>query len=273
MKCPNCQTENRKGRKFCSNCGQPLQIQCASCKAVNEPGEKYCGECGSPLYPVQHTSSMPLPKPAADVPTSFASGRYTVKKKLGEGGKKKVYLAHDTVLDRDVAFALIKTEGLDDSARTRITREAQAMGRLGDHPHIVTVFDYGDEGGQPYIVQPCITGGDVEDLIKKAPEHKVPIEEVIKIGKAVCQGLIFSHSQGIIHRDLKPGNVMLTADGTAKICDFGLAIAMDMSRLTVAGMMVGTVSYMPPEQAMGGQIFFRSHALRDGHREAALRGG
>jgi len=79
-------------------------------------------------------------------PTSFANGRYQVKRFLGEGGKKKVYLAHDTLLDREVAFALIKTEGLDETSRTRIQREAQAMGRLGSHSHIVTVFDLGQEG-------------------------------------------------------------------------------------------------------------------------------
>ncbi len=88
------------------------------------------------------TLSMP-PSQLQDQPTSFANGRYEVKRFLGEGGKKKVYLAQDTLLDREVAFALIKTEGLDDISRTRITREAQAMGRLGSHPHIVTVFDLG----------------------------------------------------------------------------------------------------------------------------------
>jgi len=82
------------------------------------------------------------------VPSCFADGRYQVKKFLGEGGKKRVYLAHDTLLDREVAFALIKTEGLDETSRTRIQREAQAMGRLGSHPHIVTVFDLGQEDGQ-----------------------------------------------------------------------------------------------------------------------------
>ena len=93
---------------------------------------------------VQSTSASP--HPAAQVveqPTSFANGRYEVKRFLGEGGKKKVYLARDTTLDREVAFALIKTEGLDETSRTRIQREAQAMGRLGSHPHIVTVFDLG----------------------------------------------------------------------------------------------------------------------------------
>jgi len=85
-------------------------------------------------------------------PASFCDGRYQVVRFLGEGGKKRVYLAHDTKLDRDVAFALIKTDGLDAEGLARIKREAQAMGRLGDHPHIVSVFDIGEEASQPYVV-------------------------------------------------------------------------------------------------------------------------
>jgi len=188
------------------------------------------------------------------MPTSFASGRYQVKKFLGEGGKKKVYLAHDTLLDRDVAFALLKVEKLDDTARARIKREAQAMGRLGDHTNIVNVFDIGEHEGQPYIVLPLMPGGDVEGLIEKAPEHRLPIEQAISVAKSVCLGLEYAHSKGIVHRDLKPGNVWLSADGTVKIGDFGLALAVDLSRLTESGMMVGTFHYMPPEQAMGGEV-------------------
>jgi tetratricopeptide (TPR) repeat protein len=128
------------------------------------------------------------------------------------------------------------------------------MGRLGDHPHIVTVYDFGDHEGQPYMVLPLLPGGDVEGLIEKASEHKLPLDKAIEIARCVCKGLEFAHSKGIIHRDLKPGNVWLSADGTAKIGDFGLAMAVDLSRLTQSGMMVGTVSYMPPEQAMGGKV-------------------
>ena len=255
MKCPKCQAENPDRRKFCRECGAKLIGVCPQCGAENPPDDKFCGECGFSLTePAIASPAPPSPKSAPSVPTSFASGRYQVKKFLGEGGKKKVYLAHDTVLDRDVAFALIKTEKLDESARTRIKREVQSMGRLGDHPHMVNVYDFGDHEGQPFIVLPLLPGGDIEGLIKNAPDHKLPLDKCMDITRSVCKGLEFAHGKGIIHRDIKPGNVWMSADGTAKVGDFGLAVAVDLSRLTQAGMMVGTVSYMPPEQAMGGKV-------------------
>ena len=189
-----------------------------------------------------HSSADPgtLAPAALEQPTSFGNGRYQVTRFLGEGGKKKVYLAQDTLLDREVAFALIKTEGLDEVSRTRITREAQAMGRLGSHPHIVTVFDLGQEADQPYMVTELMGGGDVEGVLEDATDHRLPLEQAIDIAKETCRGLEFAHSRGIVHRDLKPGNVWLTGDGIAKIGDFGLAVAIDRSRLTTEGMMVGT---------------------------------
>ena len=147
---------------------------------------------------------------------------------------------------------------MDDASRTRVSREAQAMGRLGSHPHIVTIFDLGDHEGQPYMVTELMEGGDVEGLIEHAPEHRISLERAISIAKELCLGLEFAHSKGVIHRDLKPGNVCLTSDGTAKIGDFGLAVSIDRSRLTQEGMMVGTVSYMPPEQAMGSEVTARA---------------
>jgi len=96
---------------------------------------------------------------------------------MGEGGRKRVYLAHDTRLDRDVAFSLIKTEGLDASGLARVRREAQATGRLDDHPNVVTVYDIGEEAGQAYIVSQLIEGSSVEDLVDQAPDHQLPIDQ------------------------------------------------------------------------------------------------
>ena len=93
------------------------------------------------------------------------------------------------------------------------------MGRLGSHPHIVTVFDLGEHEGQPYMVTELMGGGDVEGLIEDATDHCLPLEQAIGITRETCRGLEFAHSRGIVHRDLKPGNVWLTADGTAKIGD------------------------------------------------------
>lgn len=225
MNCPQCHTTTLDGSRFCPACGYSL------------------GEESIPPSPsAQHSPGLPV---------SFAAGRYQVRRFLGEGGKKRVYLAHDSRLDRDVAIALIKTEGLDAEGLTRVRREAQAMGRLGDHPHIVTIYDITDEAGQPCMVSQYMAGGSVEEMLQRVEQHRLPMDQALCIGDQVCQALEHAHGHGIIHRDLKPGNVWLGADGAAALGDFGLAVALDRSRLTLAGMMVGTVAYMAPEQALG----------------------
>ncbi len=223
-----------------------------SCGFRNAPGSKFCNECAQALAtdapPTIHTPS-PAPSPA--LPSSFADSRYEVKGFLGEGGRKRVYLAHDTKLDRDVAVAVIKTEGLDADGVVRVRREAQAMGRLGDHAHVVVVHDVGEDEGQPYIVSRYMAGGSVEEQLANAEGHRLPIDQAVRTAEQVSLALDHAHKNGIIHRDLKPGNVWLTAEGTAMLGDFGLAMALDRSRMTAHGMMVGTVAYMPPEQALG----------------------
>jgi len=258
MNCPSCGQLNRDGATFCTRCGSPLNAPavCPKCGTPAEADDQFCAACGEPLTATPTATSAAAP--VSTQPTTFCDGRYQVVRFLGEGGKKRVFLAHDTRLDRDVAFALIKTEGLNAEGETRIRREAQAMGKLGDHPHIVPVYDIGEEAGQPYLVTQLMGGGDVEGVIEKAPDHRVPLETALRIADQVCQALEYAHAKGIVHRDLKPGNVWLTADGTAKLGDFGLAVALDRSRLTQAGMMVGTVHYMPPEQAIGGEVTPRS---------------
>jgi class 3 adenylate cyclase len=184
-------------------------------------------------------------------PQTFAAGRYVMRRFLGEGSKKRVHLAHDTRLEREVALAIVKTDGLDEVGRTRIRREAQAMARLGDHPHVVTVHDIGEENGQPYIVSQLMAGGDVAGLVGAAPERRLPPGRALAIAEQVCAALEHAHAHGVVHRDVKPSNVWLTRDGTAKLGDFGLAASLDRSRVTMPGTLLGTASYMAPEQALG----------------------
>ena len=197
--------------------------------------------------------AAPASAPGAgrSLPVAVGEGRYRVQRLLGEGSRKVVYAANDTRLGRDVAVAIIKTDGLDDAGRRRIDREARAMARLGDHPNIVTVFDVGDENGEPYIVSELMPGGSVSDAIERAEDHRLPIADALRIGEQIALALEHAHERGVVHRDLKPANVWMAADGTARLGDFGLAVEADRSRITSEGMVVGTVAYLAPEQAVG----------------------
>ena len=266
MRCTGCGRENRQGRRFCGGCGGALAPVCAACGAQNDPGDRFCGDCAASLGTAPETvaprasSSSTAAVQAASAPSSpelFAS-RYRLERRLGEGAKKRVHLARDTRLERDVALALIKSEGLDEAGRVRVRREAQAMANLGDHPHVVGVYDVGEEDGQLYIVSEYMSGGDLEARLAAAPERRLPIDEVQRVAEQVCSALEHAHARGVIHRDLKPGNVWLGSDGGARLGDFGLALSLDRSRLTTEGSIVGTASYMPPEQAMSGEVGPRS---------------
>jgi serine/threonine protein kinase len=190
-------------------------------------------------------------------PQSFAAGRYSVRRLIGEGGQKIVYLARDTQLDRDVAIAVLKTEGLDETRVARVRREAQAMARLEAHSQIVAIYDIGEHEGRPYTVCEYVPGGDLEQALRKAG-GALPIERALAIARDVCSALALTHARTVLHRDIKPSNIWLTADGSAKIGDFGLAVAEGRSRLTQEGTVLGTAVYMAPEQALGGEVDARA---------------
>ena len=132
------------------------------------------------------------------------------------------------------------------------------MARLGDHPNIVTVHDITEEDGKPLIVSQYMSGGSLSDLLDRADGRRLPVDDTIRIGGEIARALEHAHARGVVHRDLKPGNVWFTDAGAAMLGDFGLAVALDRSRLTSEGMMIGTVVYMPPEQATGRAVDARS---------------
>ncbi|MBW2291351.1 MAG: protein kinase, partial [Deltaproteobacteria bacterium] len=264
MDCRSCGHENPDAAKFCGGCGQAtaVEVACPACGTQSPVGQRFCRDCGHALSGGEQVPSSAAATPtgrasaSGDVPpSSLAKGRYRLIRFLGEGAKKRVHLAHDTRLDRDVAIAFVKSEGID---MARVKREAESMGRLGDHPAIVTVHDVDDEDGQVYLVCQYIAGGDLDHRLAQAESHRIPLSEALMIGEQIAGALEHAHESGIVHRDIKPGNVWLTAEGDAKLGDFGLAVALDRTRITQEGTMVGTATYMPPEQAVGGEVTARS---------------
>ena len=251
MECPSCGHPSSTGAGYCGECGARLAdvLVCPGCGAQHRRDQKFCEACGRRLS----EPGRPV-APASDVPEAFGGGRFRVERLLGEGGRKRVYLARDELLDRDVALALIKTDGLDAAERSRIEREARAMARLGDHPHVVPAFDIGEEAGEAYIVSQYMAGGDLRGLLDAADDGRLPLDHACQIADQVCKALEHIHAHGFVHRDLKPANIWFTAEGTVKLGDFGVTMAFDQSRLTETGMVVGTVSYMAPEQALGAAI-------------------
>lgn len=192
-------------------------MACSACGSENPPGQRFCDVCGQAI-------AAPAAAPAA---SAFASGRYELRGQIGESPRREVHLARDTRLERDVALSIVKTAGLDEIGVARARREARAMGRLGDHPHIVTVFDSGEEGGRPYVVGQHMGGGTLADLLERGAGHGIGTERAIRLADEVCQALEYAHRRGFVHRGLAPASVWLTRQGTAKLGDFALASAAD----------------------------------------------
>ncbi|MEU9118544.1 protein kinase [Streptomyces sp. NPDC048506] len=197
---------------------------------------------------------------------SVGGGRYQLRDLLGAGGMASVHLAHDTVLDRDVAIKTLHTElGREQAFRERFRREAQSVAKL-THTNIVSVFDSGEDeldGGMvPYIVMEYVAGQPLRsDLDADIAQHgAMPTEKALKITADVLAALEVSHEMGLVHRDIKPGNVMLNKRGVVKVMDFGIARAMQsgVTSMTQTGMVVGTPQYLSPEQALGRGVDARS---------------
>ncbi len=179
-------------------------------------------------------------------------GPYRLIEGVGRGGMAEVYLAEDERLDRQVAVKILPAAmAMDQTFRARFEREARAAARL-QHPHILSVYDFGEQDGIPYLVMPYITGGSLAQIIAAA-RGPLPLNKVAQWLEEMASALQYAHDQGIIHRDVKPGNMLVGPGEHLLLSDFGIAKVMDTTTaLTNTGTSVGSPEYMAPEQAKGG---------------------
>ena len=205
----------------------------------------------------------------ADAEQPKRIGRYEIERVLGEGAMGVVYEGRDTRLHRKVAIKTILKSALDsESAKeysTRFAREAEAVARL-NHPNIVQVFDFAEEGEVAYIVMEMVRGRELKTFFDA--KERFGLKEAVHIMGELCEALHFAHEAGIVHRDIKPANVMIDAQGRVKLTDFGVARITDPDRTlsdrTQAGVVVGTPAYMSPEQIQGGVIDRRTDIFSAG---------
>jgi len=178
------------------------------------------------------------------------AGRYELEELVGRGGMSSVYRARDRVLERKVALKVLHSQLGDDPEHVeRFQREAQSVARLS-HPHIVTVMDRGESEGRRYIVFEYVDGANLKEVLERS--GPLPVARAVQLAVEIADGLAFAHEQGLVHRDVKPQNVLLTPEGDAKVTDFGIARSLDVERaVTQTGTVLGTSSYLSPEQASG----------------------
>ncbi len=187
---------------------------------------------------------------------SKINDRYQIIKTLGEGGMANVYLAHDTILDRNVAVKVLRGDlASDEKFVRRFQREALSASSLS-HPNIVEMYDVGEDDGQYYIVMEYVDGKTLKQVLKQ--RGHLSITEVVDIMLQLTDGMAHAHDAYIIHRDIKPQNIMILSNGMIKITDFGVATAMNSTQLTQTNSVMGTVHYLPPEQAQGKGSTIRS---------------
>jgi eukaryotic-like serine/threonine-protein kinase len=178
------------------------------------------------------------------------SGRYRLESKLGSGGMSTVYLARDETLERWIAIKVLHREISDQPDQIeRFRREARSVARLS-HPNVVAVIDAGEDGGYPYIVFEYVEGETLKQRIERL--GRLPLDESAAYAIEIARGLGTAHLQQLVHRDVKPQNVLIDAEGRAKVTDFGIARSLEGQRaLTATGRVLGTTDYVSPEQAMG----------------------
>jgi dienelactone hydrolase len=230
VECPKCHSENRDDSRFCSHCATPL------------------GSTGPDGPTLTRTLEAPAPAIATG---ALIAGKYRIVDEVGHGGMGIVYKAEDLKLKRAVALKFLPPQLVNaPELRERFLIEAQAAAAL-NHPNICVIHEVGESGEHPYIAMEFVEGQTLRDLLRRGPMKP---EEALQIALQIAAGLGEAHHKGIVHRDIKSANIMVTAKGQAKVMDFGLAKLRGGSSITKSQTTLGTVVYMSPEQAQGGEV-------------------
>jgi len=240
---------------------QPEEVSAWTDQATMMAAGEAANVTGVRSHTASATAALPPDGPAPGATPGPHAGstdgvRYRIESELGRGGMGVVYRATDTILDRTVALKSLPAELLSHTELVaRFQREARVVAAR-THPNLVAVHDLVHQGGQLYMAMELVVGRDLADLLQE--QGALPAAQALAIAVQCARALAHAHAQGIVHRDFKPDNVLLTADGTAKVTDFGIAKSQSGPRMTQTGALMGTPYYMSPEQSSGAEVDART---------------
>ncbi len=233
-----------------------MPLMSSALNAETAPTLGMANEGTSWASPSTWLEGAPTPAPTSLQPGSLLADRYEIVKLLGEGGMGAVYRAHDRELDRVVALKVIRPELARNAQVLQRFKQELILARQITHRNIIRIFDLGQAEGTRFITMEFIEGQDLSHILEQ--RGKLPAPEAASIIAQVARGLEAAHAEGVVHRDLKPQNIMMDGAGKASVMDFGIARSMDTSNMTRTGALLGTPTYMSPEQAQGQKVDARS---------------
>lgn len=261
MVCPYCRTPNPEGTTICVQCNRPMDAGNETLPLI--PNDRSTGPAAAAA--AKTSAGTMWSKPTAFDPETgdqslqpgdMVGGRYEIVKLLGEGGMGAVYRARDAELDRTVALKVIRPELARNEQVLRRFKQELILARQVTHRNIIRIFDLGHSEGMRFITMEYIEGEDLSSLL--ARRGRLPAAEAAAIITQVARGLEAAHAEGVVHRDLKPQNIMLDPSGKVSVMDFGIARSVDAAGMTRTGALMGTPTYMSPEQAQGQKVDARS---------------
>lgn len=257
MDCPQCRTPNPEGARNCVKCSTPIDWDSATLPVISAGTAAALGMETRATVWAQPATVMGEGGPTAALqPGAVLAGRYEIVKLLGEGGMGAVYRAHDRELDRVVALKVIRPELARNALVLQRFKQELILARQITHRNIIRIFDLGQAEGTRFITMEFIEGEDLSAIL--ARQGKLAAREAAEIIGQAARGLEAAHAEGVVHRDLKPQNIMLDTQGKVSVMDFGIARSMDASNMTRTGALMGTPTYMSPEQAQGHKVDARS---------------